>query len=335
VRRIGRATDAIKWQISSSKYRAILGHFETPGSNLDSTPYNYNDAARYSAPYSAASRTLVSSSTYGLSPPQTRTFSYSISPPKSPLLGTGQWIEGAGETITFGRHVIASQPKGPTELACRGHEIHEVMGNTHYDEPSDSNPHFEPEVRTAEPFPYSWGLGHLSNSLYENQFPISLGGTGSSLASGYSVLGSVSTEKGKGKALQPFDRKDITRSHPVIKQVCTGIRVHTQTQGNGQGARRNHEGTKAGGSETVSPHSDKVTDSGDNHGSGSNEEDEDNDDDDGNNRKRKRFHSPVRGQDKREFACPYHIYDPETYGISDKRYRVCAGTRFRFISELE
>ncbi|KAL1967956.1 hypothetical protein VTN77DRAFT_2373 [Rasamsonia byssochlamydoides] len=71
----------------------------------------------------------------------------------------------------------------------------------------------------------------------------------------------------------------------------------------------------------------------------SNEREEDenlsqDEDEDGSHRKRRRFHSPGRGQPRRRFACVYRKHDPETYGISDRRYLVCAGTGFRYISEL-
>ncbi|KLJ11165.1 hypothetical protein EMPG_13548 [Blastomyces silverae] len=59
------------------------------------------------------------------------------------------------------------------------------------------------------------------------------------------------------------------------------------------------------------------------------------DDDDGNNRKRKRFKRADPGCNKRPFACVYHKYDPQTYhGDHDRKYLICSGTGFRFISEL-
>lgn len=59
------------------------------------------------------------------------------------------------------------------------------------------------------------------------------------------------------------------------------------------------------------------------------------DDEDGNqDRKRKRFHSPRRKQNRRQFACVYHKFDPETYGVQNRRYLVCAGTGFEYVSEL-
>ncbi|PGH28566.1 hypothetical protein GX50_08694 [[Emmonsia] crescens] len=62
---------------------------------------------------------------------------------------------------------------------------------------------------------------------------------------------------------------------------------------------------------------------------------QDEDDDGNNNRKRKRFKSPNPRQNKRQFACVYHKYDPETYhGDNDRKYLVCSGTSFEYISAL-
>ncbi|PGH08966.1 hypothetical protein GX51_01023 [Blastomyces parvus] len=58
-------------------------------------------------------------------------------------------------------------------------------------------------------------------------------------------------------------------------------------------------------------------------------------DDDGNNRKRKRFKRADPGRNKRPFACVYHKYDPQKYhGDHDRKYLICSGTSFEFISEL-
>ncbi|OAX84472.1 hypothetical protein ACJ72_01143 [Emergomyces africanus] len=81
---------------------------------------------------------------------------------------------------------------------------------------------------------------------------------------------------------------------------------------------------------------------GDRHGAdghGNGDESENNsqgeDDDGNNNRKRKRFRSPNAGRNKRQFACVYHKYDPETFhGDYDRKYLVCSGTSFEFISAL-
>ncbi|KAJ5809195.1 uncharacterized protein N7503_001413 [Penicillium pulvis] len=57
-------------------------------------------------------------------------------------------------------------------------------------------------------------------------------------------------------------------------------------------------------------------------------------DDDGNqDRKRKRLHSPDRDE-RRRFACVYHKFDPNTYGVNNRKYLVCAGAGFKFTSEL-
>ncbi|KAJ5936880.1 hypothetical protein N7466_003330 [Penicillium verhagenii] len=61
------------------------------------------------------------------------------------------------------------------------------------------------------------------------------------------------------------------------------------------------------------------------------------DDEDGNQeRKRKRLHSPERDE-KRRFACVYHKFDPDTWGLnSNRKYHVCAtGTGFQYISEMK
>lgn len=58
------------------------------------------------------------------------------------------------------------------------------------------------------------------------------------------------------------------------------------------------------------------------------------DEDDNQGRKRKRFRSPTRNQNRRKFACVYHKFDPATYGVQNRRYLVCAGTGFEYISEL-
>ncbi|EQL35837.1 hypothetical protein, variant 1 [Blastomyces dermatitidis ATCC 26199] len=58
-------------------------------------------------------------------------------------------------------------------------------------------------------------------------------------------------------------------------------------------------------------------------------------DDDGNNRKRKRFKRADPGRTRRQFACVYHKYDPQTYhGDHHRKYLLCSGTSFKFISEL-
>ncbi|OJD16761.1 hypothetical protein AJ78_03099 [Emergomyces pasteurianus Ep9510] len=58
-------------------------------------------------------------------------------------------------------------------------------------------------------------------------------------------------------------------------------------------------------------------------------------DDGNNNRKRKRFRSPNPGRTKRQFACVYHKYDPDTFhGDHDRKYLVCSGTSFEYISAL-
>ncbi|KAK2768705.1 hypothetical protein FQN54_000561 [Arachnomyces sp. PD_36] len=59
------------------------------------------------------------------------------------------------------------------------------------------------------------------------------------------------------------------------------------------------------------------------------------DDEDGNRgRKRKRFRSPTRGQNTRKFACVYHKYDPEKYGVQNRKYLVCAGAGYKYFSEV-
>ncbi|KAH8699029.1 hypothetical protein BGW36DRAFT_358538 [Talaromyces proteolyticus] len=57
-------------------------------------------------------------------------------------------------------------------------------------------------------------------------------------------------------------------------------------------------------------------------------------DDGSGDRKRKRLWSPERNKNRRRFACVYHKYDPETYGVHNRRYLVCAGAGFEFTSEL-
>ncbi|KAJ5667447.1 hypothetical protein N7507_003311 [Penicillium longicatenatum] len=57
-------------------------------------------------------------------------------------------------------------------------------------------------------------------------------------------------------------------------------------------------------------------------------------DDDGNqDRKRKRLHSPDRDE-RRRFACVYHKFDPNKYGVKNRKYLVCAGGGFKYTSEL-
>ncbi|KAK2807403.1 hypothetical protein FQN51_003229 [Onygenales sp. PD_10] len=61
----------------------------------------------------------------------------------------------------------------------------------------------------------------------------------------------------------------------------------------------------------------------------------DGDDDDNNNRKKRRFRAPESGRPKRQFACPYYKYEPNTYnGDRDRAYLVCSGTGFEFVSTV-
>lgn len=59
------------------------------------------------------------------------------------------------------------------------------------------------------------------------------------------------------------------------------------------------------------------------------------DEDDSQGQKGKRKSSLSRGQPKRKFACPYHKFDPNRYGVrGNKRYLSCEVTGFNYISEV-
>lgn len=278
MRRIGRATEAMKWQLSSTRYHEIVSQFQTVSTT-------------YSTPSPSSVLELAASTAL---------------------------CELPDSGIHVDRHELM-QRECPAPFEVK-----------------DTTPRFLPEPSKDEHFPYSWGLGHLSNSLYENQFPVSLGGVGSSLASGYSVLGSISTSKGKGKALEPYKRRSIEGLNTGASHSSTGFNYHAPSQNHGQSSRHNNGNVSSSASESVSQQPFKSTEENENQINGSNEEDGDRDDDeDGNNRKRKRFKSPDEGQDKGRFTCPYHLHDPATYGTSDRRYERCALTRFQYISALE
>ncbi|KAL2825449.1 hypothetical protein BDW59DRAFT_72825 [Aspergillus cavernicola] len=56
---------------------------------------------------------------------------------------------------------------------------------------------------------------------------------------------------------------------------------------------------------------------------------------DGNgDRKRKRLSSPDKNKNRRRFACVYHKYDPDMYGVQNRRYLICAGGGWEYFSEL-
>jgi hypothetical protein len=223
------------------------------------------------------------------------------------------------------------------ELPGRQLDRHEIMDNSQIGRSERQiPPSFGPEASTPGAFPYSWGLGHLSSSLYENQFPVSLGGVGSSLASGYSVLGAFQTSNGKEKALEPYERKHIDGPGIGTGFSSSGVNHRASGQDNKQGKQRDSQNGSTSASAGRSPDRFESTKPNEDRAGGSNGEDgDDGDDEDGNNRKRKRFKSLGGDQDRGRFACPYHIHDPVTYGISDRRYERCALTRFQYISGLE
>lgn len=192
-----------------------------------------------------------------------------------------------------------------------------------------------PQEDQASPLPYSWGLDYLSDSLYEAQLPLSFGGTGAYVAGKYSVLGTVKDSSEYSEASESESKRNHLDSIPEFLRCG---RQHNQTQDNGASHSGNsgqvtaESSANPGGRQQNTKGKEKASNLGprDNTPNG----DDGEDDGDGNNRKRKRFRSPPRGQDRRRFACPYNRHDPKTYGVGDRRYLVCAGTGFRYISEL-
>jgi hypothetical protein len=213
-----------------------------------------------------------------------------------------------------------------------------------------------PPEGQALPCPYSLGFDFRSDSLYEAQFPLSFGGIGSYATPEYSVLGSATDNKDPDNyslISEPGSERNIspaTATHPdstlTASKGTTDFlqrsRRHNQTLHNGKsGSEDRVQAIAASSANLGAPQGstkgkEKASTSGpgNNLPNGNNDDDDDGDDD-GNGRKRKRFRSPPRGQDRRRFACPYHRHDPETFGVGgERRYLVCAGASFRYISEL-
>lgn len=263
VRRMGRSMEAIKWQLTFSKYQEIKDQFKT------------------------------------------------VSMPLAPVF---ELPAGQTEYYEIDAHVSRKDIANPQPSSAQ--------------EEPESIPEKGDATLINNHIPYSWGLGHLSNSLYESQFPLSLGGVGSSLASGYSILGTIPTTKGKGKIFEPYDPSlhtsadDIFYSAPeeANEQSTSGQRQNVSNPGSGNGSSQPSRSTEV------------VED----HAIGRNEDDGNEDqDEDGHNRKRKRFKTVEGDQERRRFVCPYHLHDPSTYGISERTYERCALTRFQYVSELK
>ena len=53
-----------------------------------------------------------------------------------------------------------------------------------------------------------------------------------------------------------------------------------------------------------------------------------------NDKKRPRINSSTSSTSK-FFACPYHKHDPQKYGTSNRRYRLCVITRYKCLSSVK
>ncbi|OJD26834.1 hypothetical protein ACJ73_01780 [Blastomyces percursus] len=150
------------------------------------------------------------------------------------------------------------------------------------------------------------------------------------------VLPFYGFQKGDSAETQLLDTGPISDCLPLLENTI--YQSHRKTTN-----YSNHEnrGSYLGdGTRDSSSQSTALGNGGDGYGSeghGNCDESENNsqDEDDGNNRKRKRFKRADHGRNKRPFACVYHKYDPQTYhGDHDRKYLICSGTSFEFISEL-
>jgi hypothetical protein len=129
---------------------------------------------------------------------------------------------------------------------------------------------------------------------------------------------------------------NLDANHPQNAQDNSGGSNQNQQQNSNIPSQNTQSLTTSnatsGSSGPTENHSQDGIDGGDDDDDG--DDDDSDGDDDGNNRKRKRFRSPERGSTRRRFACVYRKYDPQTYAAHDRRYWVCAGTGFQYISEL-
>ena len=367
VRRRGRATERIKWQISNTQYDDILRRFQSSGqphhmSNTLTLPGESQPLVR-SSPLPAprpgrASRIrrlrrrlnpLANDSSFGhhevSEPPLTSgPFELSVDPPPPPieLPTTSPTLSSPPPTLSSPPPTLSSPPpiSQPTSQPV-------------------SQPTSQLTIQTSQ-FPYSWSIGDSNNSPnWEHQVAFvgnndedsalvtQAGPSNQPFPTNFNLLEGAQDSKslgqlsdyfydGKGKGKGPANRfveaKPDVDLASIIKSFAESYRQTAQNQQKADSSSQNVQQPPETSSQEKQ-HSatgnarNGSRDDADNHSQGE-------DDDDGNSRKRKRFREPERGPTRRSFACVYHKFDPQTYGVNDRRYLVCAGTSFRYISEL-
>ena len=134
--------------------------------------------------------------------------------------------------------------------------------------------------------------------------------------------------------LSPSDEIKIFTVVPLAQ--CAQTQNYGQSSAQGGQAGGGGDGLNNNSESNEESQNDKIQASGRRPDGDGNDNYED---DNGRRRKRKRFPpgddpSSHHWSNERKYACVYHKYDPQQYGVCNRRYLVCEGTGFKYISEL-